>query len=50
MRDIRTLAAPRPAGQLAWPFWLDRRFKPANVLNEGLATNDRKQYSFFVRN
>jgi hypothetical protein len=30
--------------------WANRRFKPANVLNEGLAANDRKQYSFFVRN
>jgi hypothetical protein len=28
----------------------DRRFKPANVLNEGLAATDGKQYSFFVRN
>src|SRR6266852_6631588 len=26
------------------------RFKPANVLSEGLAANGAKEYSFFVRN
>ena len=42
---------------LAWPRlnWICSRVPnftaiPANLLNEGLAATDGKQYSFFVRN
>jgi len=31
-------------------YYMERRFKPANVLSEGLAVVSAKQYSFFVRN